>query len=116
MLVDMDEKGSFPDISFPEGIMPESKSVIMIIHDPRWYSGVFEKDEILESFACCDFPANLSFDNSFFSNLHIPHISLYKTWYDYRSVITFIEIEAIVGDGRRNDARSKIHAPIIVWN
>lgn len=98
MLVDMHEQTSLLDISFPEGIMPESKSVIMIIHDPRWYSGVFEKDEILESFACCDFPANLSFDNSFFSNLHIPHISLYKTWYDYRSVITLIEIEAIVGN------------------
>ena len=51
VLIDMDEKASFFDPSFPKSVMPERKGMIVIIHDPGGYFRIFQKDKVFESFA-----------------------------------------------------------------
>jgi hypothetical protein len=51
VLIDMDEEASLLYPSFPKSIMPERKSMIVIIHDPGGYFRIFQKDKMLESFA-----------------------------------------------------------------
>jgi len=77
VLINMDEQASFLDISFPERFMPESESVVMIIHNPCWHSSVFQKYEMLESFSRCHFAIYFSLNDSFFSCHDIIKSSFY---------------------------------------
>lgn len=96
MLVDMDEKASFFYPSFPICFVPESKSMIVIIHNPGWYSGIFEKNKMLESSASNDFSTYFSLNDCFLSDLDIIQRSFYEARYDYRMVRSFVPIQAIV--------------------
>jgi hypothetical protein len=96
VLVDMDEKTSFLNPSFPESIMPESKSMIVIIHDPCWHASIFQKNKMFESFSCNDFSTYFSLDNRFFSCDYISKSSFNKTRYNNGSISSFIEIESVV--------------------
>ena len=96
VLVDMYEETSLLNPSFPESIMPESKSMIVIIHDPRWYARVLQKYEMFESFSCDDFSTYLSFDDCCFSCDDITESSFYQTRYNNGSISSFIEIEPVV--------------------
>ena len=76
VLVDMDEETSLLNPSFPESIMPESKCMIMIIHDPRWCARILQKYEMLESFAGNDFSTYFSLYYCFLSGHDIVQSSL----------------------------------------
>lgn len=77
VLIDMDEETSLFDPSFPERFMPESESVVMIIHNPCWHSSVFQIYEMLESFSRCHFAIYFSLNDSFFSCHDIIKSSFY---------------------------------------
>lgn len=80
--------------------------MIVIIHNPGWYSGIFEKNKMLESSASNDFSTYFSFDHCLVSYCDIVDSSLYETRHNNSSIPPFIKVEAIVGDGLRDDVRS----------
>lgn len=109
VLIDVDEETSFFNQSFPECFMPESESVVMIIHNPCWHSSVFQKYEMLESFSRCHFTIYFSLNHCCISSYDIIKSSLYQTRYDNSSITTLIEIEAIICYGFADNLRIFIH-------
>jgi hypothetical protein len=114
VLIDMNEHASFFDISSPISIMPESKSMIVIVHDPCWYVSIFEKNKMLQSFTSNDRASDFSLDHCFISRLYIIESSLYQTWYNNLMVVPLIEIESIVGQRIGYDERRGVHE-VCLW-
>ena len=89
--------------------MPECECVIVIIHDPCGDTRVSQENKMLQSFPGCHLPIYLSLYYCLVSRYDIIERSCDKTRYDYRSICSFIEIEAIVGNGGGYDARRGVH-------
>jgi hypothetical protein len=89
--------------------MPECEGVIVIIHDPCGDTRVSEKNKMLQSFTCCHLPMYLSLYHCLVSCHDIIERSCDETWYNYRSIYSFIEIEAIVGNGGGDGAGRGVH-------
>jgi len=98
VLIDMDEETSLLYPSFGECIMPESKCMIMIIHNPSRHFCISQKNKMLESFSSNYFAIYLSFNNCFCPNLDIIKSSLDKAWYNDYMIRAFVPIQAIIGD------------------
>jgi hypothetical protein len=109
VLIDVDEEASFLNPSLPECFMPESKSMIMIIHNPCWHSSIFQKYEMLESFSRCHFTVYFSLNHRLCSCDDIIESSCDETWHNESSITTLIEIEAIIRYGFADNLRIFIH-------
>ncbi len=105
----MDEKASLLNISLSKSFVPERKSMIVIIHDPCWYSCIFQENKMLESFSSDNFSTHFSLDNCFCRNLNIIQSSCDETRYDNRMTLSLVPIQTIVGDSGRNDMGYFIH-------
>lgn len=89
--------------------MPECESMIVIVHDPCGDTRVSQENKMLQSFPSRHLPVYFSLYHCFVSRHDIIQSSLYETRYNYRSIRSFIEIEAIIGNGCGDGARRGVH-------